>query len=169
MSEIKALEKMKAVLESCRRTEKQAPPFDTYWITVDACNACIEELEAEIAERFMELPVDADGVPIHMGETVYGKYLEGNPEFSVRGFSFDLEHGQWNVQTSAAMWTSANLLSHVKPRTIEDVLDDFQAETIQIFGKRAAGDIDSEMLRTEYADSIRAHADEIRELMGVRE
>ena len=29
-----------------------------------------DAIEAEIAERFMELPVDADGVPIHIGDTL---------------------------------------------------------------------------------------------------
>lgn len=31
-------------------------------------NALADEIEREIAERFMELPVDADGVPIRMGD-----------------------------------------------------------------------------------------------------
>lgn len=123
MTAIKALEELKAALESCRRTEMVEKPFDTYWITVEACNAYIEALEAEIAIRFMELPVDADGVPLKVGKTVYGKYLKGNPEYTVRGFSFDQEHGQWNVQVGDAMWVSQNLLS-VKPRTLEDVLRD---------------------------------------------
>ena len=152
MSEIKAMEKMKAALESCRRTEKHDPPFDTYWITADACNAYIEELESEISERFMELPVDADGAPLKVGKTVYGKYLKGNPEYTVRGFSFDQEHGQWNVQVGDAMWVSQNLLS-VKPRTLEDVLRDVWMEAIDY----AKSDIwrSPDEVFSERADEIR--------------
>ena len=142
MSEVKALEELREQLDVCKMHGRR--PTIAYM--TDIAN----EIEAEIAERFMELPVDADSVPIHVGETVYGKYLEGNPEFTVRGFSFDLEHGQWSVQTSAATWTSANLLINVKPRTIEDVLADF------------AADVEND--RNDH-ETARKYADEIRELM----
>ena len=38
-----------------------------------ALDALIDWVEREIAEKYMELPVDADGVPIHVGdEVMYG-------------------------------------------------------------------------------------------------
>lgn len=38
-----------------------------------ALNAIADEIEREIVEKHMELPVDADGVPIHVGdEVMYG-------------------------------------------------------------------------------------------------
>lgn len=123
--------------------------------------AMCDKVEREVSERFCELPVDADGEPIRVGDTV--EYLNGKRDV-VRFITVND-----NEPTFNEMGWIASKCHHVKPRTLEDVLDDFQAETIQIFGKRAAGDIDSEMLRTEYADSIRAYADEIRELMGVSE
>jgi hypothetical protein len=159
MTVIKALEELKAALESCRRTEMVEDPFDTYWITADACNALLSEIEAEIAERFMELPVDADGAPLKVGKTVYGKYLKGNTEYTVRGFSFDQERGQWDVQVGDAMWVSQNLLS-VKPRTIEDVLRDVWKEALD-YAK-------SDMWRNP-DEVFSERATEIRELLGVDE
>ena len=86
----------------------------TQWSAEDAAKKVLEALERD----YMLLPKDADGVPIHVGETVYGKYLKGNPEYTVRGFSFDQEHGQWNVQVGDAMWVSLsqNLLGSSRAR-----------------------------------------------------
>ena len=153
MSEIKALDELREYAEQC------CPAYEDY----DARMMEIADtIEAEIAERYMELPVDADSVPIHMGETVYGKYLEGNPEFTVRGFSFDLEYGQWNVQVGDAAWTSANLLSHVKPRTLEDVLNDRINDVLSVMTSGIGI-----ALETALNDSFGEEcADEIRELMG---
>lgn len=154
MSEIKALEELREQLDVCKMHGRR--PTIAYM--TDIAN----EIEAEIAERFMELPVDADSVPIHMGETVYGKYLEGNPEFTVRGFSFDLEYRQWNVQVGDAAWTSANLLSHVKPRTLEDVLNDRINDVLSVMTSGIGI-----ALETALNDSFGEEcADEIRELMG---
>ena len=151
MTEIKALEKMKAVLESCRRTEKLDPPFDTYWITVDACNACIEELEAEIAERFMELPCDADGVPILIGDVVAA---QDEQPFKVRAFQYDV-FGWFAIERLGSQW-NVNQLHHVKPRTIEEVL----RECAEAYASGA--DVDLGSTSTMFAK----YADEIRELMG---
>ena len=113
----------------------------------------VDEIEAEIAKRFMELPVDADGVPIRVGETVYGKHIRGNPEYIVSGFEFDTKHDQWNIKTGAASSASQGLLSHVKPRTLEDVLEDLVIEHDETDGDRGI---------------ITKYAAEIRELLGER-
>lgn len=127
------------------------------------CQNLADEIEQEIAERYIELPVDADGEPIRIGDGLVLQYKVREKPSEVESITFDGE--DWYFTSSDGFFNTAGF-HHVKPRTLEDVLDDFQAETIQIFGKRAAGDIDSEMLRTEYADSIRAYADEIRGLMS---
>ena len=99
----------------------------------------------------MELPVDADGVPIRVGETVYGKYISGNPEYFVKGFEFDQDHGQWNIKVGNASFASQGLLSHVKPRTLEDVLKEFAYKVCD--------------LNVEKRD-ISMYAAELRELLG---
>lgn len=128
---VKALDKLRKSFDDCTTMAGTAGnEFETVWITKDAALKMANDIEAEIAERYMESPCDADGVPIRVGETVYGKYLKGHPGFTVRGFSFDLEHGQLSVRVGDAMWMSANLLSHVKPRTLEDVLRDVWKEAL---------------------------------------
>lgn len=117
MSEIKALEKLREFKPPTGSWEYSGAPI---------INGIADEIEAEIAERFMELPIDADGVPIHVGETVYGKYIRGNPEYIVSGFDFDTKHDQWNIKIGAASSASQGLLSHVKPRTLEDVMTEYE-------------------------------------------
>ena len=56
MSEIKALEKLR---------EMSVP--DRKGIEV-FMKAVADEIQAEVDERFMELPLDADGVPIHLDD-----------------------------------------------------------------------------------------------------
>lgn len=121
-----------------------------------------DEIEREISERYMELPVDADGEPIRVGETVYGKYMKGNHEYTVRGFVFDQDYGQWNVRVGDVMWVNQNMLSHVDPRTLESILCDALAEV------SCMGD---GIVRTFKPDEpyVAELAAEIRELMEVGE
>ena len=39
--------------------------------------ATVEKIEKEVAERFMELPLDADGVPIRVGDRLTNKHHKG--------------------------------------------------------------------------------------------
>ena len=80
-----------------------------------------EEIEREIAEKYMLLPVDADGVPICVGDMVNGgmgdsgkvQHIEIWPD----GFVIVYEHHPGQFTRYAA-----DAVRHVKPRTIEDVL-----------------------------------------------
>ena len=38
--------------------------------TIAAMSAYADEIERELAERYVELPLDADGVPIHVGDVM---------------------------------------------------------------------------------------------------
>lgn len=74
----------------------------------------VDDLEAEIAERYMELPCDADGVPWHIGDVTEN----GN---TVNAICFD-SHGCHFHNTRNDIDPSMH--THSKPRTIEDVLRD---------------------------------------------
>lgn len=82
----------------------------------------IDAIQAEVDERFMELPLDADGVPIRPGDqmTDYSKRVDGHgiAKWDVVSVNecafFDMSHGLH----------IANQHHHVKPRTVEDVLWD---------------------------------------------
>lgn len=84
-----------------------------------------EDLKREIAERYMLLPVDADGVPIHPRDEVDTSMGEKGPVGHLEYWYPDhwvavIEYkpGQFTRYDTAAIY-------HVKPRTIEDVLKAF--------------------------------------------
>lgn len=121
----------------------------------EECNLLLriaDEIEAEIAERYMKLPVDADGVPIHEGDLMDSNAF-GVVE--VEGFI----HGAvafwiYDPQPAHVATSPANLLHH-KPRTLENVLEDMLIEKDET-------DLCSMGLIAKYAA-------EIRELLGVSE
>lgn len=89
----------------------------------DEVDAIADEIEREIAERYMELPVDADGVSIHIGdelETAHGGkvIVEYVGECEVRVYQ-DGEHYRISQDEYAY------ICRHVKPRTVDDVLREF--------------------------------------------
>ena len=106
-----------------------------------AAERALDEIEREVADRYIALPVDADGVPWRIGDTVDG-------------------HGQvWSMGLNKHGWHFVGLTAidpgihrHAKPRTIVDVLADFAAEVEQ--GRNTI-------------ETARKYADEIRELMEV--
>lgn len=104
------------------------------------------EIEREIAERYMELPVDADGVPIRCGDEVTADTL-GNGKWSV----FAVASDYW-VDVDGYTHKPCET-HHVKPRTIEDVLRDL------------VNGIDR--VEFDVLTAIGEAADEIRELMEV--
>ena len=129
MSEIKALEKL-------REQAEREPLALTYIL-----NDLADEIQAEIDERFMELPCDADGVPIHVGDE-----LEG-------GFIVDYVSSHWVLAVGRGA-KHEDSCRHVKLRTLEDVLNDFGRKFAENYHyPNAEGLVDET-------------ADEIRELMG---
>lgn len=90
-----------------------------------------EQLRADIEERYMLLPVDADGVPIHIGDNLYSDELR--KQFPCRGYSLtptQRNNKWWTVECSydpysgTSEYTAAKSCRHVKKRTVEDVLHD---------------------------------------------
>jgi len=103
-----------------------------------------DEIEREIAEKYMLLPVDAEGVPIHVGDCMLVR--------TIKTYVRAIGDGYWIDGTEGFTHTPEDW-SHYKSRTIEDVLREFaeQAEN----GKY------SNSVVSKYADELRS--------MGVRE
>jgi len=103
-----------------------------------------DEIEAEIAERYMRLPADADGVPIHVGDVMCSAGIREKGHKVIVSAIFEdgfVEYGSENGLIGPLCqedWV------HVKPRTLEDVL------------------MDAGVSRAAISDV----ADEIRELLG---
>ena len=75
-------------------------------------------IESEVDERFVELPVDADGEPLHLNDEVVS--LDTGARLVVTGVS------DGAVQVSDfCVWERGDHFRHVKPRTVEDVLREF--------------------------------------------
>ena len=90
------------------------------------------ELKREIAERYMELPVDADGVPIHVGDYLEAEEFTPTKRFHCLGFDFEAHKSErWSVCMSfdeysgTSEYTSAARCHHVKKQDLEDVLESF--------------------------------------------
>lgn len=117
-------------------------------------NMACDEIEQEIAERYIELPVDADGVPIHVGDYLESEEYDGRL-FPCRGLNVEVckSGKRWTVCMSydsysgTSEYTPANRCRHVKPRTIEDVLREFADEV-----QRCCDTTDT---ITDYAEEIR--------------
>lgn len=108
-----------------------------------------DEIEREIEANYMELPKDADGVPIRVGDKLRGVY----ETFEVCAVS---EHYAYWEQ--GRHWDRANECHHVKPRTIEDVLNEY-------YDQRGWDEADNCAMEAETLTA--KYADEIRELLEV--
>ena len=115
-----------------------------------AFDAACDEIESEIAERYMELPLDADGEVIRVGDTLSSDVYDN--DFEVRGWLLGKSNDRWYVLTSLDNMIAVDTCRHVKPRTIEDVLRELLRDTAHYFP-------------SDCEDDIARAADEIRGLL----
>lgn len=121
-----------------------------------------DEIEREISERYMGLPVDADGVPIRVGDEI--NCLGRN--VLVNSIIWDGVNWYASETVASSDWFPAKHSDHVKPRTLEDVLVEYRLEADRLFCDPSIGGED----RADALESLDArYAAEIRELMGVDE
>jgi len=113
-------------------------------------NYIIGDIEAEIADKYMLLPLDADGVPIHPRDEVDTSMGEKGPIGHLEYWYpnhwvavIEYKPGQFTRYDPAA-------ISHVKPRTIEDVL----REMLDAYDKGKDGDMPYSFI-ADYADELR--------------
>lgn len=143
---MESMNKLREALGDCITKAGHKDKFDTYWITKDAADKLIDEIEAEIAEYYTKLPVDADGVPIRVND----RLIAYNERVDVEGVGDGIVIYRTENDELCLMFNPAAAI-HVKPRTLEDVLFEF--------GEEFEGEMD------EIAPIIVKYADEIRELL----
>lgn len=117
MSNIKALDALRRAVK-----KGKACAYESGKAYYDAIDECMDAIEREVSERFMELPYDEDGVLIHVGDVVQGLGDAGpvqHVELWDNGWVvvFEFAPGQFTRY-------SGDAVRHYKPRTIEDVLRD---------------------------------------------
>ena len=117
-------------------------------------NAC-KAIEDEIAEKYMRLPVDADGIPIHCCERIVSETGREGDVWLI---------GVFDLMTSDHVCHDHTKVHHCKPRTLEDVLEEFGTKYIQAvetpepivgFGNEIIGEEDPRDVIAKYADEIR--------------
>lgn len=146
MSNIKALEDLR-VYANGWRNGFGGHPSDVETLA--------DRIEREIAERFMPLPCDADGVPIHTGDLMERCCAEDTERFTAWFFA-----ANGDALDDETLFFKPSECRHYKPRTIEDVLREFAERYLDYEGMPSAGRRGvGEALMDEYAD-------EIRNLMG---
>lgn len=128
----------------------------------------VEAVEREVSERYIPLPVDMDGVPIHYGDSLsYCGEHGGTVTCKVSNMEYrERSYGEADWLVNVAGWVFPSETRHVKPRTLEDVLASYRFDAQNIY--------ENPMLNgTQRVDELEALdskvADEIRELMGVEE
>lgn len=135
-------------------------PYSWGSVLLPVCDA----VEAEIAERYMELPLDADGAPIKMGDYLSSDEY-GGEKFECIGLNVEQIHGheRWSVakkfneEAGCVEYTAALRCHHVTERTVEDVLEEF-------FCIASLPSSDETRNRDEI---VCDYADELREMMEV--
>lgn len=157
MSEIKALEKLREICKYRHLVVNTSMSSDGTTVAnlgnplVEAIDDIIGNIEVEIAANYMLLPVDADGVPIHVGDemTCHGDVFTVcavAPAKIHRWVTVKLGEPQTTYSYNPAECT------HYKPRTIEDVIE---GAINAAFGNEAP-----------FSVIAKKAADEIRELLG---
>ncbi len=116
-------------MESIERLRSYA---EIHWEPWDASrerlNESLDDIEQEIAERYIELPVDAEGVPIRVGD----KMEREGQQFIVCAVAPAVIYSRTAGQKLGEGFNTVGYrpedCRHPKPRTIEDVLTDFANE-----------------------------------------
>lgn len=144
------------MLESIEKLRGYAPNHPELYAV---CNAAADAIEAEIAERYMELPVDADGVPIHEDDAIQFVNEQGGTGAKVEVCAISKHYAYYG---EGKHFYKASMCRHVKPRTVEDVLEEFAHKAVRI-GMVGGVPSDAEIYADK--DAIAEYAAEIRELM----
>lgn len=114
--------------------------------------AMCDKVEREVSERYIPLPVDMDGVPIHYGDSLsYCGEHGGTVTCKVSNMEYrERSYGEADWLVNAAGWVFPGDTAHVNPRTIEDVLRDCCNE----WNEHCGNDWEQSVY-AKYADEIR--------------
>lgn len=98
----------------------------------EECNLLLyiaNEIEREIAEKYMELPVDADGVPIHEGDVIQFVNEQGGTGAHVE---VDAVSKYYAYYGEGKHFYKASMCRHVKPDPIKELLEKFAYEVCDL-------------------------------------
>lgn len=156
---MESIEKLREALGDCVTEAGCKDKFDTYWITKDAADKLIDEIEADIAEHYLALPLDADGVPIRPGD----KLIAYNERFDVEGIGDGTVLFRTKDDGLGELFNPAATI-HAKPDTLKELLDDVSKGIICYPRERVTGYLeDNHSIGEAVMLDVR---DRLRELLG---
>lgn len=129
----------------------------------------LDAVEAEVAERFCEIPVDVNGELCKCGDEIH--LTDEDERLMVCGYTM-AEDGFVSLYCSKlkdgrrwfpTVMTYASEVEHVKPRTVEDVLREFASKMNDAYNDPTIGGEDREDVLSMITDD---YAAELRELLG---
>ena len=114
----------------------------------DRIEAIADRIDAELAERYVELPKDADGEYIHVGDVLTdGEYTFRVDELAAFG------DGSWSIRNEDGdAWEACDVTHHHEP-TVVDVLREFYVLAVR--GKEAHSEDVDEGVLAKYAAKLR--------------
>ena len=154
MAKLESLDKLR---EELGRRGESTGAMGLYLVDYEAAMQIAAQVEHEIDSRYMLLPVDADGVPIHVGD-----YLQlGETRGEAVALTYCPSNGKlpWEWQCDTGDWYNTAFAHHVKPRTLESILCDALAD-VSCMGDGIVRHFEPD---EPYVVEL---ADEIRELLG---
>lgn len=117
--------------------------------------ATVEKIEQEVSERYMELPKDADGVPIRVGDVL----TDGKHTYTVTSVTFDSFAVTvcGHSETSLNSWPidQPGKMRHHHAPTVEDVLRDM----LDSLDLDPTSHVDTGAVIAEYAAKLRLAGD----------
>lgn len=105
-----------------RRLVSNASPFNC---TFGDIRAYQDELADRIDAEMVELPKDADGRPIHVGDTVYG--CRSGMKMTIS--ELRMTANGWSISTSRGYLTDAEL-THTRPDSLESIADELEGLSV---------------------------------------
>lgn len=123
------------------------------YIDKDCCDE-LRNIANRIDREIVELPRDADGVPIHVGDTVWG--CSSGMELIVNGMRLT---DSWAVSTNHGLISRASDVTHERPDSLEHIADELD----EWFDKLDAWS-DGVYVDKNACPELRGFADRIRKL-----
>lgn len=117
----------------------------------------LETAIGDVDKYMMELPLDADGVPIRVGDVVYSLTFGG--EYEVLGVGDGVFFAK-NKKGELAIIASELYVHYA--RTLEDVLEDYLADAFAAQAMFVAESMDSDEYDSTIEELVRKTAEEIR-------
>ena len=114
---------------------------------------CLDVIERELEEGYVELPKDMNGERVHVGDTLHDH--EDGHDFRVDGFELWGDVTEWWAFQSHAVQYPLKRCSLVKPPTVEDVLREFAKSIAEVLGGDEFLLRDDDEMYAEFAERLR--------------